>query len=95
MNAEPRTEIRRRIISRLSNDEWMNKHFGIVCHAHDVADAVMEVLDDLARQTPAECGCPVELRPIRVEHHTDECSERQATEALAAVISREMPWEDA
>ena len=47
MTADPRAELRRRIAARLSNDEWMNEHFGIACHAHDVADAVLELFDDV------------------------------------------------
>lgn len=41
--ADPRTEIRKRIMRRLNTDEWMTEHFGIACHAGDVADAVLEL----------------------------------------------------
>lgn len=43
----PHAEMRKRIAARLSNDEWMNKHFGISCHAGDVADAVLELFEQV------------------------------------------------
>lgn len=44
---DPRAEIRQRIVRRLNTDEWMNRHFGISCHAGDVADAVLELFDQI------------------------------------------------
>lgn len=48
--ANPRAEIRKRIMRRLNTDEWMTKHFGIACHANDVADAVLELFDDFEEE---------------------------------------------
>lgn len=36
---------------RLSDDEWMNKHFGISCHAGDVAEAVLELFESVTVET--------------------------------------------
>jgi hypothetical protein len=43
MTDSAHAEMRKRIARRLSNDEWMEKHFGISCHAGDIADAVLEL----------------------------------------------------
>jgi hypothetical protein len=32
---------------RLKTDEWMERHFGIACHAGDVADAVLELFEQI------------------------------------------------
>lgn len=45
--ADPRKEIRKRIVRRLKGDDWMEKHFGIACHAGDVADAVLELFEEI------------------------------------------------
>lgn len=44
---DARAVIRRRIFSRLSGDEWMERHFGIACHAGDIADAVLELFETI------------------------------------------------
>ncbi len=46
-DADPRAEIRRRIIRRLKQLDWMNDHFGVAAHAADVADAVMELFAEV------------------------------------------------
>lgn len=40
---EAREEARRRIVARLSQDDFLQRHLGIVCHAGDVADAVLDL----------------------------------------------------
>ena len=46
--ADPRAEMHRRIVQRLNTDEWMQRHFGISAHAGDVADAVLELFDQIS-----------------------------------------------
>lgn len=42
---DARAVMRRRISARLTGDEWMERHFGIACHAADIADAVLELFE--------------------------------------------------
>ncbi len=49
--SDPRTEIRDRIVRRLNTDEWMTEHFGIACHAGDVADAVLELFGEVGEES--------------------------------------------
>jgi hypothetical protein len=40
-----RDQLRQALIKALTSDEWMERHFGIVAHAHDVIDALLPVID--------------------------------------------------
>lgn len=73
MTAEPRTEIRQRIIRRLRQPDWMNSHFAVAAHASDVADAVLEALDDLL---------PALLPPEQRACRSNTAAEVQAVEAV-------------
>lgn len=64
MTVDPHTEIRNRIVRRLKSDEWMNTHFGIACHAGDVADAVLELFETIAEEHFTETNGVVWPSPI-------------------------------
>lgn len=84
MTAEPRTEIRRRIIHRLRQPDWMNSHFAVAAHASDVADAVLEALNDLlpALLPPEQRACrsntAAESQSVEDIHRSRTASEEQS-----------------